>query len=343
MKDQLSNHDSNRGNFNVQARHRIRGFTLIELLVVIAIIAILISLLLPAVQQAREAARRTQCKNNLKQIILAMHNYEGTHRTFPPGYIFRPDSSVDPAPTPGDFINGLGFGWAVMILPELEQGNLFNLVDTTEPLFANVNQTAREQELPMFLCPSDPFTESSFVQPNPTALPDEELAGSSYVANWGSVASTGDLAPLPTVTGMLLTPDDANGVFYRNSKTRFRDITDGLTNTLAIGERTNGPFPNSGNLPAGPGVVSVNYETAWAGAVREYGVINDDNPHMVLFDTEFPPNFPQGTIRGLASAHPGIGQFALCDGSARAINQYIDRGVLNALATRAGGEVFTTP
>jgi len=343
MKDANIQCDSTTRNAPVKAGRRVQGFTLIELLVVIAIIAILISLLLPAVQQAREAARRTQCKNNLKQIILAMHNYEGTHRTLPPGYIYRPDPSIDPAPVPGDFVNGLGFGWAVMILPELEQGNLFQLFDTTEPLYANINQTPREQELPMFLCPSDPFTESSFVQPNPTNLPDEELAGSSYVANWGSVVRTGDVAPLPTETRMDLTPNQANGVFYRNSKTRFRDISDGLTNTLAIGERTNGPFPNSGNLPPGPGVVSENFETAWAGAIREYGVVHDDNPHFVLFDTEYPPNFPLGTIRGLSSAHPGIGQFALCDGSARAINQYIDRDVLNALATRAGGEVFTTP
>ncbi len=307
------------------------GFTLIELLVVIAIISILISLLLPAVQQAREAARRTQCQNNLKQIILAMHNYEGTHRTLPPGYLYRPDLATDPSG--GMYINGMGFGWAVMILPELEQANLFRLFDTTQPLFADVNRAAREQVLPVFLCASDPFSENTRVIPNETTLPDEQYAPASYVACWGPATSTENMDD---------TPDLAEGVFYRNSRTRFRDITDGLSNTIAIGERTNGPFDN-GDLMPGPGVVPDHYETAWAGAAREFMLVNEDNPHMVLFDTQFPHNYPLGTHRTLSTAHPGIGQFALCDGSARAISQYIDGAVMDALATRSGGEVFTTP
>ena len=103
-------------------KSRPRGFTLIELLVVIAIIAILIALLLPAVQQAREAARRSSCKNNLKQLALALHNYEATYRLLPPGYLHKPDPG-------GSFANDMGFAWGTMILPQLEQTNLADQFD----------------------------------------------------------------------------------------------------------------------------------------------------------------------------------------------------------------------
>ncbi|MEQ9070724.1 MAG: DUF1559 domain-containing protein, partial [Gimesia chilikensis] len=152
--------------------HRPRGFTLIELLVVIAIIAILIALLLPAVQQAREAARRTSCKNNLKQLGLGLHNYHDTHGCYPPGYIYRPGASG----------NQLGFGWVAMILPMIDQANLYNEFNFNLPIFDAANLTAREKQIPGLLCPSDSVSENNFVEMGSSA---ERYAMGCYVANFG--------------------------------------------------------------------------------------------------------------------------------------------------------------
>ncbi|MBA4029871.1 MAG: hypothetical protein C0478_03000 [Planctomyces sp.] len=205
---------------------RVRGFTLIELLVVIAIIAVLIALLLPAVQQAREAARRSACKNNLKQMALALHNYESTHGVLPPGYLHK----FDPA---GSGANHMGFGWGLMVLPQLEQASLYNRFDFNRPGFSAANLPAREFSLPVFLCPSDPYSQAHYVVRDDASSPVEQYAGGSYAANWGPSTASSNLDDTPT---------ESQGVFYRNSNSRFRDISDGLSNTLAIGERTNGPI-----------------------------------------------------------------------------------------------------
>lgn len=134
-----------------------RGFTLIELLVVIAIIAVLVSLLLPAVQQAREAARRTQCQNNLKQIGLALHNYLDTHQVFPPAYLGSPVNagSAFGVNYPDDNRNGAsGLGWGAMILPFVEQSALFGQFDPTIPLWAPQQVAALKTKVAVFLCPS---------------------------------------------------------------------------------------------------------------------------------------------------------------------------------------------
>ena len=134
-----------------------RGFTLIELLVVIAIIAILIALLLPAVQQAREAARRTQCKNNLKQIGLALYNYESTHRIFPPSCITNPyaTGAIDGISFPDDQMVGpSGFGWGALILPQLEQLPLYNQFNFSTACWSISNKVAAATPVSVFLCPS---------------------------------------------------------------------------------------------------------------------------------------------------------------------------------------------
>lgn len=303
--------------FAMRKTRRQNGFTLIELLVVIAIIAILIALLLPAVQQAREAARRSACKNNLKQLVLALHNYEATFRVLPPGYLHK----FGPG---GSGANQMGFAWGLMVLPQLEQPGLYNLFDFDAPVFDISQRAAREQHLPVFLCPSDSYSAGAFVVRDDTATPIEQYATASYAANWGPSTPTVNLDD---------TPLQSEGVFSRNSATRLRDVVDGLTTTLFLGERTNGPLP--GTTAGGHSV----FETAWPAAVRDVDDPTDDHGHMVLFETQYRPNQPGTDDKGLSAPHEGIGQFAMGDGSVRAISENISADVYNALGTRAGGEV----
>ena len=298
----------------------LRAFTLIELLVVIAIIAILIALLLPAVQAAREAARRSSCKNNLKQIALAIHNYESTFGVLPPGYLHKPDPG-------GSSANFMGHAWGTMLLPQLEHANLYDTFDFNVPAFDIANLAAREQQLSVFLCPSDPYSEGTFVVRDDSSDPVERYAGASYAANWGPATDTINLDDSPLLSA---------GVFYRNSATEFRDIVDGLSNTLAIGERTNGPIPGS-ETEGGHSV----FENVWSAAAREITDLGDDHGHMVLFETQFLPNQTGGDDKGISSPHEGIGQFALCDGSVLSVSENIDSGIYNGLGTRAGREVLS--
>ena len=305
-----------------ESKRRRSGFTIIELLVVIAIIAILVALLLPAVQQAREAARLTQCKNNLKQMALALHNYESTYRTFPPGYIHK----FGPVGSPQQAANHAGLAWGTMLLPLLDQANLYQQLDPNVPVWNPINRSPREEHLPFYLCPSDTYSENGFVVRDDTVTPIERYAAASYAANWGPSSGTINLDDTPLLS---------RGIFYRNSKTRVRDVTDGLTNTLAFGERTNGPIPSSQPTVGGHSV----FETAWCAAVREVTDFPDDHGHMVLFETQFRPNQLDGDDKGLSAPHEGLCQFALCDGSVRAISENIDANLYNALGTRADGEI----
>lgn len=285
-----------------------RGFTLIELLVVIAIIAVLVSLLLPAVQQAREAARRTGCKSNLKQFGIALHNYHDTHRVFPPGYLYKPDPQG----------NGMGFGWGAMVQPFLEQTPLHKRFDWNVPIWNPADQAAREIQLPVFLCPSDPVSEGAFVE---MGLTPERYAMGCYVACFGPPDLDAD-------------QEQRDGMFSRNSRTTAGDVTDGLSNTLAVGERQNGPFRQ-----AGVHGMHFSYETTWMAAVREWDDPTDDHGHMVLFQTAHPPNSPLSDDRDVSAPHVGISQFLSADGSARAVSENIDFAIYSALGTRAGGEV----
>ena len=206
------------------------GFTLIELLVVIAIIAILIALLVPAVQKVREAAARTQCRNNLKQIGLAIHGYHDRMKAFPPGYA----SAVDA----GGNETGPGWGWAAHLLDDVEQGPLkqqlkFNL-NVSDP----ANATPRTQRLSVFLCPADEDL-GTFTHPDDAATP---LAFASYVGVFGSNEIEDG-------------PGAGNGVFFRNSKLRFGDVADGTSNTLFVGERSSALFKSTwaGVLPVDEG------------------------------------------------------------------------------------------
>ncbi len=201
------------------------AFTLIELLVVIAIIAVLIGLLLPAVQKVREAANRLECRNNLKQIGLGMHNYHDQHRVFPPGYWSGVDSTgVETGP---------GWGWAAYLLGEIEQGNIKGRIDLTKSIGDAANGFARVQRIPIFQCPSDDEI-GTFTPENGTF----QVAHSNYVAVFGS-------------NEMEDGPGAGNGIFFRNSKISIAKIQDGTSNTLMVGERS-----TNLHLPTWTGAIS---------------------------------------------------------------------------------------
>lgn len=299
------------------------AFTLVELLVVIAIIGILIGLLLPAVQAAREAARRMSCQNNIKQLALGLHNYESTFKVLPSGYLHK----FGPTGTAEQPANHMGLAWGAAMLPQLEQGQLADKIDYERPIWALENLEARETFLPVFLCPSDTYSSELYVIRDDSVTPVERYAGASYAANWGPAGPNINLDATPT---------QSRGVFYRNSRTKMRDILDGLSNTLAIGERHNGPIPLSQVTSGGHSV----FENSWSAAVRDIDEFDDDHGHMVLFETQFRPNQLDGDDKGLSAPHEGLCQFALCDGSVRAITEHIDAEVYDALATRHGREVI---
>jgi prepilin-type N-terminal cleavage/methylation domain-containing protein len=288
---------------------RHHGFTLIELLVVTAMIAALMALFVPAVQQAREAARRAQCKNNLKQLGLALHNYHDAHRALPPGYLYRRHPQG----------NAAGFGWGCMILPLLEQPGVYQEFDWNVALHAAANQLPRERHLAAFLCPSDPVSDGGFVLMGPAP---ERYAMASYVACFGP-------------------PDlDQNqqqrwGLFSRNSRTRFADVTDGLSQTLMVGERVNGPFRSGRQIGN-----HFEYDTTWAGAVRDAADPGDDHGHMALFQTGHVPNDPWSDDRDVSAPHVGLAQFLLGDGSVRALSENIDFNLYTALGTRASSDAI---
>jgi prepilin-type processing-associated H-X9-DG protein len=279
----------------------------VELLVTLAVIGILVGLLLPAVQQARAAARRISCDNNLKQLGLAIFNHESAHRKLPPGYVF----------TLGPQGNHSGFGWGAKILPYLEQNSVYFELHFDVPLFDPINAVARERHLSVFLCPEDTVSAGNFV-----TMGDERYAMASYVASFGPP----DLDE---------TQEKRDGLFSRNSETRFSHVTDGLSNTLACGERQNGPFRRAG--VHGP---HFSYETAWAGSIREITDPTDDHGHMTLFQSGHTPNSPYSDDRDVSAPHVGYANFLFADGSIRLIVESIDPSVYQALSTRAGAEVM---
>jgi hypothetical protein len=220
----------------------------------------------------------------------------------------------------------MGFSWGTMILPLIDQDPLYQSFNFNVPVWDAANLPARERPLAVFLCPSDTYSDKSFVVRDDASTPKEQYAAASYAANWGPSSASVNLDD---------TPLQSRGVFYRNSSTRFRDIPDGASNTLALGERTNGPLPAASPSAGGHAF----FETAWSAAVRDVDDVADDHGHMVLFETQFRPNQVGTDDKGLSAPHVGIGQFALCDGSVRAISANIDANIYNALGSRAGKEI----
>lgn len=316
--------------------HRTRGFTLVELLVVIAIIGILVGLLLPAVQAAREAARRTQCKNNLKQMGLALHNYESAFRTFPPGFISRvtgpwPGGSNDPVPE-------IGPGWSMlaMILPQLEQTALYQQLDFTRPIGDAVNQFARATTVSAYRCPSDTWNEPVSVWPRTIGIHD--LAATSYVGVLGGADPSGN-GPTGSYLARYEEPN-FNGMFHRNRGIRHAEITDGTSNTIGIGERASMFSPNgwAGVIPGGQTVFSERIAASRGQAVGD--TVRPAITMTTVHVRSGGPNAPTGSPGGFWGPHTGGAQFVLMDGSTHTIATEVDITVFRALAARNDGVVI---
>jgi prepilin-type N-terminal cleavage/methylation domain-containing protein/prepilin-type processing-associated H-X9-DG protein len=288
------------------------AFTLIELLVVIAVIAILIGLLLPAVQKVREAANRVQCQNNLKQIGLACHSYHDAQKSFPPGYLaLISDSETTP-----------GWGWASFLLPYLEQDNLHRQINFNLPVEKSpVIQTV----LKAYLCPSDlvpaaPFalTNATFQTVTPAAAP------SSYASTVGQDASEVD-----DPTG--------DGVFYRNSKIRIADITDGTSQTTLLGDRA---WAQTQGIWAG----APNGAVTRAGDLNVWPRATGPSQALILVHNNWIniTTDADGGLDDFSSNHPGGVNLLFADGSVHFLRSIsVDgpqRRAFWALGTRAGGE-----
>jgi prepilin-type N-terminal cleavage/methylation domain-containing protein/prepilin-type processing-associated H-X9-DG protein len=339
-----------------------KAFTLVELLVVIAIIAILIGLLLPAVQKVRQSAARTQCQNNLKQIGIALHNFENGQNYLPPVF---PGVSSNTA-TPGSF-----YAWSVLaqLNPYLEQTAIFGRMNLAEPLYSSAfsissdNLFAVEQTINLFLCPADTM------KPVGGGYGASVLGPVNYGACIGSGTTDGG-APYGT-------PWNADGMFQAGVNGSFSQISDGLSNTAAFSESTlgAGPAPASGAIPGDPqkvygyvGAVSGgvnltacanptewNFENLrgflWAsGEIRCSSYNHYYPPNSPNFDcvTDLPPfSGPQpDTAVGFKAArsnHPGGVNLLLADGSVRFVTNGIQPATWTALSTRAGGEVISDP
>jgi prepilin-type N-terminal cleavage/methylation domain-containing protein/prepilin-type processing-associated H-X9-DG protein len=355
----------------MRATQRRSAFTLIELLVVIAIIGVLIALLLPAVQAAREAARRSQCINNLKQIGLALHNYESTNSTFPPGRT-------------NTYVTGSGHCWGAysQMLPYLELANIFDSMNFSmnpDPDYTNssavVNMTAAVVVVDTFLCPSDGG-------PPLVQVGAGMYSGHNYLLNVGSGYSVVQRPPSP------MTPP--NGTLYENSRVRFADLRDGTSNTVAISESIRstagaptgfsgpaifavdplGGFVITGNNTAGNGppiTSDADYVTRCLtgtpvgfqptrGIKWLYGA-----PGHSMYNHRRPPNDKHYDCRGglphsdkspadwqnlslnitARSYHPGGVNSLFCDGHVQFIKDTVNVFTWQALGSRNGGEVVS--
>jgi prepilin-type N-terminal cleavage/methylation domain-containing protein/prepilin-type processing-associated H-X9-DG protein len=351
-----------------------KGFTLIELLVVIAIIAVLIGLLLPAVQKVRGAAARASCQNNLKQIGLALANHESAKGYFP--------GLGDLAPYGLTLDYTYAFSPLACLLPYVEQDNLNHLVDFSQPAIVGnawtgginpVQDAAAQTVIRMYLCPSDPQT-PLFPQTSSARTPNAFVtAGSNYVVNTGT-GTVGGGAP-PQVNYDAEHPTD--GVFWYGSRTGFKDLTDGSSNTLLVSETLLGTNTNTTSPPppGGPLRDYVSLDTSVftantdGGYLKGGALVTDRPPECdsgarawaglrgsswfwggrdwnTAFSTYAPPNAPLSDCgahgRGwflARSLHPGGVNVALADGSVHFVSNGIALTTWRALATRAGGEV----
>lgn len=309
------------------------GFTLIELLVVIAIIAVLIALLLPAVQQAREAARRSQCKNNLKQLGLAMHNYHDVTNKLPMAYsaMFA---------TPAVSVNSTAACWLRYLLPYIEQAAIYNKWNESIGYTSGTNLALVRTRIPMMQCPSD------------TAVPSyQNIPPYNYLVNLGNTnaASQNGINGADYSAGpfKIASPSSPAGSRLPGYATNFRDITDGASNTMMLGEiRTGTVRASVPNAVDGDfrGLTWISFQAGYTGNLPPNTPIQDGMSQFCVTDpNDYLPcvGVSSGNDRlSMRSRHIGGAHTVLCDGAVKFISNSIDLSVIRALSTMSGGEVL---
>ncbi len=329
-------------------RRPLHGFTLVELLVVITIIGILIALLLSAVQAAREAARRMQCSNNLKQLGLAMHNFHNLNGHFPSGgwgYMWAPH------PDRGVGLDQPG-SWIYSLLPQLEQEGLFHLgegvgrTNDTAPSLLSANKKRMQTPLGMLICPSRRQAINYTVTPNPGAfyvakpiLCDTLDVGArtDYAANFGEVFASFDSGPTSVKQGDTFafpSPSTCSGIVFVRTLFTFADVTDGTSNTFMIGEKYLEPE---------------NYETGINAGDDQGPFVCDDRDSVRSGAMNYmtsgllrPMQDREGYTRdtGFGGPHAGSFNMALCDGSVDSISYSIEETTFRCLCNRKDGKTI---
>jgi prepilin-type N-terminal cleavage/methylation domain-containing protein/prepilin-type processing-associated H-X9-DG protein len=323
-----------------------RGFTLVELLVVIAIIGVLVAILIPAIQAARESARRSQCSNNLRQVGLATLSFHDVQNRFPSGYQSEPGGAMGNAFETGD----AGPGWTCLfqILPYLEGGTAAEKFNTKLPSWHADNAAAAQLVIPTYLCPSVSDQTPTYEVRNEAGDRLAEFSRANYVANAGHFAVWEK--PLQNLTV------EANGVFFRNSKLSIKNITDGTSNTVFMGEQTPihsdstwvGIVPGAVTCPTKmfpvahcePAATQINVHSGPDPSDEHEEGEEVDDGHDHSAPMAHPPNDPHGFVDEMYAEHPGGCNVLFGDGSVRFVSETIDPMIWAALSSRAGGEIL---